>query len=231
MTGDTGQNVKRLGRPRKDGRPPVTKAEIMSVSARLFALEGFAGTSMRLICKELGVTTSSVFHQFPSKQAILEKIFATAVLPELAFYKKISKVDAPAAAKLYKIITSDIREVAQINPQLKGVLGLPEVRNPRFKELYKLRKKTINHFRKLVGAGIQEGDFRPLDTKIISEVVTLLGEFPVYTSTSLGSPGTQSAEIAQFVFLGLLKHPSRLKYVQQMAAKIPEQFVRPEELT
>lgn len=50
-----------------------TRKKLLEVSLRLFVHKGYAGTTVRDIATETGVSPGLMFHYFPSKQAILEE--------------------------------------------------------------------------------------------------------------------------------------------------------------
>jgi AcrR family transcriptional regulator len=51
-----------------------TKAAILSASTKLFAEKGFIGASISDIAEIVGVSKSSIYHYFPSKEAILHEL-------------------------------------------------------------------------------------------------------------------------------------------------------------
>jgi AcrR family transcriptional regulator len=60
---------------RRPGRPPKseardTKAALVEAALRLFAQKGYAGTSIRAIAREVGLSESVLYAHFPSKRAI-----------------------------------------------------------------------------------------------------------------------------------------------------------------
>jgi AcrR family transcriptional regulator len=62
---------------RRPGRPPKaeagdTKAALVDAALRLFAQKGYAGTSIRAIAREVGLSESVLYAHFPSKQAIFD---------------------------------------------------------------------------------------------------------------------------------------------------------------
>ena len=71
-------------RPRRGpGRPAKaeagdTKAALVDAALRLFARNGFAGTSIRAIAREVGLSESVLYAHFPSKQAIYEEAMRVA---------------------------------------------------------------------------------------------------------------------------------------------------------
>jgi AcrR family transcriptional regulator len=71
--------------------PPSSRDKILDVAEALFARSGFSGIGMREVASEVGLGKSSLFHHFPSKQAlyflVLERVLgriAERVLPLFA---------------------------------------------------------------------------------------------------------------------------------------------------
>lgn len=70
----------RLGRPPKqEGRD--THRCILEVALKLFAEQGFAGTSIRQIAREIGVKESTIYVHFENKDAICKSFFNCMVTP------------------------------------------------------------------------------------------------------------------------------------------------------
>jgi AcrR family transcriptional regulator len=55
-----------------------TRQRILDVAAHLFATRGFAGTSIRDIAEELGVTKAALYYHFPSKEVLLQHVVGQA---------------------------------------------------------------------------------------------------------------------------------------------------------
>ncbi|MCW2667494.1 MAG: Transcriptional regulator, TetR family [Frankiales bacterium] len=63
------------GEPRRRGRPPAGVAEqtrlaVLDAAVACFADQGYGSTSLRTIAERAGLTAGSVYHHFPSKQAL-----------------------------------------------------------------------------------------------------------------------------------------------------------------
>ncbi|MFI6218079.1 TetR/AcrR family transcriptional regulator [Nocardia brasiliensis] len=83
---------RRPGRPRKADAGD-TKAALSSAALRLFARNGYAGTSIRSIAREVGLSESVLYAHFASKQAIFD-----AVLASLGPTNPLDMMDAATAA-------------------------------------------------------------------------------------------------------------------------------------
>lgn len=66
---------RRPGRPTK-AEAQDTKAALQRAALRLFARQGFAGTSIRAIAREVGLSESVLYAHFASKQAIFDAVLA-----------------------------------------------------------------------------------------------------------------------------------------------------------
>ncbi len=53
----------------------IQREDLLNRSFTLFAEKGYAHVTMRQIADELGVSTGTLYHYFPNKQAILEQLF------------------------------------------------------------------------------------------------------------------------------------------------------------
>lgn len=75
-TSDEGTTRRRRpGRPRKADASD-TKTILQHAALRLFAQKGYAGTSIRAIAREVGLSESVLYAHFASKQAIFDAVLA-----------------------------------------------------------------------------------------------------------------------------------------------------------
>lgn len=58
----------------RDQTIPDRRREIIAVSARMFQERGYAGTTVRDIAREVGITSGSIFHHFGSKEEVLLQV-------------------------------------------------------------------------------------------------------------------------------------------------------------
>ena len=60
---------------RKARRGPLTRAQILDASLRLFSEKGFARTSVRDIAHAAGITDAAIYYHFSSKRDLFEALF------------------------------------------------------------------------------------------------------------------------------------------------------------
>ncbi|MFI6734603.1 TetR/AcrR family transcriptional regulator [Nonomuraea sp. NPDC050451] len=86
---------RRPGRPSK-AEAGDTKAALLDAALRLFAQKGYAGTSIRAIAREVGLSESVLYAHFASKQAIYDAAMSLAG-PQAADVALDEAPDDPAA--------------------------------------------------------------------------------------------------------------------------------------
>lgn len=70
-----GVTTRRPGRPRKAAAAD-TRGDLQRAALRLFARNGYAGTSIRAIAREVGLSESVLYAHFANKQAIFDAVLA-----------------------------------------------------------------------------------------------------------------------------------------------------------
>jgi AcrR family transcriptional regulator len=76
-----------------------TKQRILAISRDLFARQGYTGTTIADIARELGTTTAALYYHFPSKADILRGLLAE---PMIAYNRILDSLKnaQPSAAEL-----------------------------------------------------------------------------------------------------------------------------------
>ena len=67
------------------------RQELLSKCFDLFASRGYANVTTRQIAKELGVSTGTLYHYFPSKQALFEQLVEQVSLQDFEILKSVDR--------------------------------------------------------------------------------------------------------------------------------------------
>src|ERR1700745_1982159 len=91
-----------------------TRQRILAIAADLFSRQGYTGTSIADIARELGTTTAALYYHFPSKADILRGLLAE---PLVAYNRILGSLRSrpPSATELlgaFIDLTADSRELA-----------------------------------------------------------------------------------------------------------------------
>lgn len=110
-----------------------TKQRILQIATALFARQGYTGTTIADIARELGTTTAALYYHFPSKAAILGGLLAG---PLAAYTRLLDSLDAGEATPEDLIgaivdITANSRELASIFDRDPAALAMIDEQLPR----------------------------------------------------------------------------------------------------
>lgn len=103
-----------------------TKQRILEIARELFARQGYTGTSIADIARELGTTTAALYYHFPSKADILRGLLAE---PLVAYNRILENLRSqhPSPEELlgaFVDLTADSRELAVMIDRDPAVLKL-----------------------------------------------------------------------------------------------------------
>ncbi|MEO0963092.1 MAG: TetR/AcrR family transcriptional regulator, partial [Pseudomonadota bacterium] len=211
-----------VGRPRGDGKPHLTREVVLSAAARLMAIHGYGGTSIRMIAKDLKASPASLFHLFEAKADLLNALIAYAAAPSLAFYAQINDLDVPADVALYKSVFEETRMVASFDREQAGLFYLPELRQPEFAVAQQVRADMVRHFHGLIIEGCTSGLMASAHPALAAEQVFQLTETSIMAGENVANlkADEQAVAAADLALHGLLLDPARLENIRQQAAQI-----------
>jgi AcrR family transcriptional regulator len=110
-----------------------TRQRILAIAADLFSRQGYTGTTIADIARELGTTTAALYYHFPSKADILAGLLAE---PLIAYNRIIEGLDSshPAPEELlgaFIDLAVDARQMAGLIDRDPAVLAMIDERLPR----------------------------------------------------------------------------------------------------
>jgi AcrR family transcriptional regulator len=112
---------------------PDTKQRILAIAGELFARQGYTGTTIADIARELGTTTAALYYHFPSKAAILGGLLAK---PLAAYTRLLDSLDTGETSPEQLLaaiidICADSRELATIFDRDPAALAMIDEQLPR----------------------------------------------------------------------------------------------------
>jgi AcrR family transcriptional regulator len=173
MTGRGTAVVRPLVR-RGPGRPPGpsqaadVRARIVAEASRLYAAGGYAGLSFGTLAARVGITKPTVFHYFPTKDALAIAVFDA--LGERLEGRARVWFDAPPAsyaARLERALRGLVEFYGDdpVNAQLvcHGLLEVERLRARRAAgaESLAVFAEFVREFEAFIDAGIAAGEFHP----------------------------------------------------------------------
>ena len=149
--------------------PCGTRERILRSAAALFRQRGFNGTSMQDLAEAVGITKSSLYHHFSSKQALLSEILSNTVDRVTPAVREIAESKRPASERLRRAVTRHVVELIRDRDNVacfieEGRFLVPE----RMSAYVAKRDDYEQHFRRIVADGIASGEFRDTDVRLAS---------------------------------------------------------------
>jgi AcrR family transcriptional regulator len=142
--------------------------QILEVALQHFSLHGYAGTSMRELAEDVGITAAAIYRHFPSKLDLFEKAVESrsrglAISSYLETLSSLGSVeDLLRAASLHLLST------AQQDPQLLRLLLMTSVTDDdaAAKLLREFRMPYVNFLVREFQQRIESGELREVDPGI-----------------------------------------------------------------
>ncbi len=162
-------------------RPPQSeessRTRILKAAERLFATQGFDGTTTRDLAQSAGVAEGTLFRHFANKKAILIEVATQGwveiltdlltELSEMASYKAVAQVMRRRMWNFQK--NADMMRVcfmeAQFHPDLRDRI--------QFEVIAKMTDVAEAFFQ----TAMEKGIYRPMNTKVVAQV--FLGMFAI----------------------------------------------------
>jgi AcrR family transcriptional regulator len=112
---------------------PDTKQRILAIAGELFARQGYTGTTIADIARELGTTTAALYYHFPSKAAILGGLIAKPLTGYSRLLESLDSGDTTPEQLLAAIveITAESRDLATILDRDPAAVAMIDEQLPR----------------------------------------------------------------------------------------------------
>ena len=150
-----------------------TRTQILSIAKRLFIQQGYHGLAMRQISEALGVTKAALYYHFKDKEELFMAILES-YLDEMeitmdgllaAGGSRRVQVQQFVRSVLYQpaeeraIIRLGSQEISQVSPEARQA----------FNRVY--QEKFIGKIEAILRAGIEAGEFRPMQPEVATHAL------------------------------------------------------------
>lgn len=148
---------------------PTTRDRILRAAAALFREQGFNRASMRDLADRVGIHKSSLYHYFPSKQALLLEILETTVDRSTPVLQAIADADIPATERLRKAVANHVTELILDRDNVACFIEEGRYLERTYMDIYiAKRDRYEGHFRRIIGDGVRSGEFAPVSVRLAS---------------------------------------------------------------
>jgi len=145
------------------------KNNIKKSAIKLFYKKGYFATSMSAIAQATGITKSSIYHHYATKEDILLDIFRATMTDLQGALQKRLDTAAGAKQRVRAVIYCHIN--FHIERQKEAIIADSELRGltaRNYKEIIQMRDDYEQQIQDVLEEGIAEGIFHETDIKIIS---------------------------------------------------------------
>ncbi len=162
---------------KNEQRRQETRNSILNAATHCFALKGYDGTGVALICEEAGVSKGAFYYHFQSKEAVFLELINNWLSEMEKSLENIAMDASPVPETLINM-----------TGMLQAALQSENVEKPLFLELWirasrdeNIRQNTILPYRKyrqlftrLIEQGIAEGSLKPVDPDSAAQAILSL---------------------------------------------------------
>jgi TetR/AcrR family transcriptional regulator, cholesterol catabolism regulator len=149
------------------------RSRILENSARLFAHQGFEGTSINEIADEVNLSKATIYHYFSGKEDIYTEIILDTLDGLLPSVRDAVERKDTATLRLAAAMEAHAQYFEDnfwaFTAMLIGFGGIREL-NRRARAIA-LRDSYEMLFRDIISNGIASGDFRPVDPAVASRAI------------------------------------------------------------
>lgn len=206
--GTDGRATKRGGRGPDGSRDTVGRERVMQVALQFFLAHGYAGTSLKSVADELGISTPALYWYFPSKEDLYVSVIEQA-MNDFMSYVLQSITDSDPVFKLSELVRAHVTwqlqqpELARAFDRTMSVkgprTGIPEA---RLEPIVKLELEYVETVRSILREGVQEGVFAVDDVKTTAFAIITLCE---YVTTWYNPDGDLSVAAVANRYEGLVR--------------------------
>ena len=149
-----------------------TRPRILRAAAAIFREKGFNGASMQELAAAVGLTKSTLYHHFPSKQALLREILESTVERATPRLQAIARADLPASERLRQAVVGHVVELIRDRDNVACFVAEGRFLAPAYMEAHVAKRDRYERYlRQIIEDGIETGEFSPTDVRVASRAI------------------------------------------------------------
>ena len=141
------------------------RQEILHAALRAFKERGYHATTLDDIAERIGVRKTALYHYFPDKEAILYECHRESLTELDRLMKEARELDT-ASEQLAHVIREHVRVMTDTLEGSPLAFEVTAFSPERQKEMIAARDRYEREIRRIIDRGIEEGEFRRVDSKI-----------------------------------------------------------------
>lgn len=190
-------------------RRELVEDQIFAVASKLFAERGFAGVSVQDIADAMGMTRPALYYYFKNKDELLAQLVSeTTEAPAAEIQRLAAYPDSDATGRFRHVAHAmALRRATDPNRFLLLVRSEAELPSDLAAAHRSAQRATLRELIRLIEAGIQSGQFRPVDARTTALALIGMCNWIAWWQSSLGSrsPSEIADQIADLA-LAMVRH-------------------------
>ncbi|HEY3735907.1 MAG TPA: TetR/AcrR family transcriptional regulator [Jatrophihabitans sp.] len=135
---------------------------ILSAAAEMFARRGLRATTVRSIADAVGVLSGSLYHHFPSKDAIIDEVLTGYLDTIRSRYEVVVASGKKPAEMLHDLVVTSL-EIVEEQPYATAIYQNESqylLEHPTFREIHEAATEVQRTWLRVIEAGVLDGSFR-----------------------------------------------------------------------
>jgi AcrR family transcriptional regulator len=206
-------------------KEPDTRERILIEASRLLSLNGYRGTTTRDIATAVGISQPSLFFHFPTKQAIVEELYRSDLIPALQGFERLVASQGSPAAKLFAMIAGEVRRVIGSPFDTRAYMSFEALNDPDLEPFRDLLQQFDDLTGRLIRAGQDSGQFIKGDPWLAQQMVSgFLARSTLFLTDDERSLPFHPDNSAALILRALLRDQDDLDALREEAAKLAPEY-------
>jgi len=194
---------------RGPARETVGRERVMQAALQMFLQRGYAGTSMKALAQELGISAPALYWYFPSKDELYTSVIEKAMEDFVTYVRRSITEEHPVlklgqmvrAHVTWQLQQSDAARAFDLTMSTKALTR--DIPAERLEPIVKMEREYVNEFREVLSDGQQRGVMAVDDVKITAFAIVTLCE---YVHTWFNTGGEMSVAAVANRYEGLVQN-------------------------